>query len=95
MEQLDKNLNVKTEPKSTGRFDYVKYDDQATDVQIHFKGIVELLEQQIEKKIKSPRAKATALTNLEVVYMWIGKGIRDDQVARNSETKLQEGRTNS
>lgn len=33
--------------------------------------------------------KALTLTNLEIVYMWIGKAIRDDQIDRNGIARRQ------
>lgn len=77
------------------RFDYVKYDEQADEVQKTFKIRVSQLEECIDGILKSPRAKALALTKLEEVYMWVGKAIRDDQIARNGSAPLQEQRTNS
>lgn len=77
------------------RFDYVKYDGQATKLQAFFKEGFAEVENHIELSLKSPRAKALALTKLEECYMWIGKGIRDDQIARNENTELQEERSNS
>ena len=91
----DKNGVVYKECAGAGRFDYVKYDDQANETQSLFKEAVTQIAADIEVNIKSPRAKALALTNLEQVYMWIGKGIRDDQVARNGGADLEEGRCNS
>ena len=38
------------------------------------------------------RAKSLALTALEECYMWIGKAIRDIQLARNRCAPLQEER---
>lgn len=77
------------------RFDYVKYDAEAITHQDGFKGVCSDLEREIEAYVKCPRSKALALTKLEEVYMWIGKGIRNDQIARNGSAELQEGRTNS
>ena len=74
------------------RFDYVKYDDEAQEDQMAMKVLTEGLEEAINSVIKSPRAKALALTKLEEVYMWIGKGIRDDQIVRNGTAPLQESR---
>lgn len=79
---------------ATGRFDYVAYDDKATQTQASAKSLATTFENFIEQNIKSPRAKALALTNLEEVYMWIGKAIRDDQITRNGAAPLQEGRGN-
>lgn len=76
------------------RFDYVAYDAQATADQANMKVQVTNLEHEIEMTIKCPRSKALVLTKLEEVYMWIGKGIRNDQIARNGSAPLQEGRNN-
>lgn len=76
------------------RFDYVKYDETAQKIQENFKTLVSNLEANIEANIKCPRSKASAITNLELVYMWIGKGIRNDQIARNGSAELQEQRGN-
>lgn len=72
------------------RFDYVRYDEFATDQQISSKLRMDDMEAFIETRLKSPRAKAIALTKLEECYMWIGKAIRDDQIARNGSAPLQE-----
>jgi len=65
-----------------GRFDYVKYDTLASCAQDGFKAMVSELETHIEASINCPRSKALALTKLEETYMWIGKGIRNDQINR-------------
>jgi hypothetical protein len=83
-----------TKPEGTGRFDYVKYDDKAMLIQDEMKQRVYHFEQAIDAQLKSPRAKALALTKLEECYMWIGKAIRDDQIARNGSAPLQEERKN-
>lgn len=75
------------------RFDYVKYDEMAIEFQEKVKQHVTLLENMIGQ-MESPRAKAIAITKLEEVYMWMGKAIRDDQIARNGSAPLQEERKN-
>lgn len=76
-----------------GRFDYVAYDEQAQAFQTAFKSLFSEVEQRIE--LLSPgRAKALALTAIEEAYMWVGKAIRDEQIARNGSAPLQEGRKN-
>ena len=82
-------------PKSSGRFDYVKYDEKATKQQAQFKKVFESLENAIEQELGHGRAKALCLTALEETYMWIGKQIRDDQIFRNETTELLEERNNS
>lgn len=84
---------------SVSRFDYVRYDDLAAATQAAFKAKVTELEALIEASFPPGppataaygRAKALALTKLEEVYMWLGKAIRDDQVAKR-KAELQEGR---
>lgn len=73
------------------RFDYVKYDEFAQRGQDKAKILCTALEESIEN-LPNGRAKALALTKLEEVYMWLGKAIRDDQIARNGSASLQEER---
>ena len=77
------------------RFDYVKYDEQAKKIQADFKECFAQLSSAVEKVLSSPRAKALVLTKLEEAYMWLGKGIRDDQLGRNPETLPEEERNDS
>jgi hypothetical protein len=76
------------------RFDYIQYDDIATEKQAFFKKAVIDLENLIELGIISD-SKQKAIQKLEECYMWIGKGIRDDQIVRNINYQLQEKRNNS
>ena len=62
------------------RFDYVKYDAQAQVDSEIFKQEFMRLEEQVQQRLKSPRAKALVLTKLEEGFMWVGKAIRDDQL---------------
>lgn len=73
------------------RFDYVKYDPVAQVNQNFAKTQFTLIEGFINR-LNSPRASALAMTKLEECYMWIGKAIRDDQVARDGTYSLQEER---
>lgn len=72
------------------RFDYIKYDDISLSLQTQCKIAVEDLEGHIEGAVKCPRSKALALTKLEEVYAWIGKGIRNDQIERFNEYNTNE-----
>lgn len=76
------------------RFDYVKYDSLAISYQDEFKKQISRIEELTNNVLVSPRAKALVLTKLEEAYMWIGKGIRDDQIKRNGSAELQEERKN-
>ena len=77
-----------------GRFDYIAYDDEAKKSQAQFKEIFIEVDKYINC-LEDGRAKSLAVTKLEEAYMWVGKAIRDEQVVRNKETKLQEERGNS
>lgn len=76
------------------RFNYVKYDEQAQSDQDVLKAMVENLADNIIVRLRPGRASSLAITKLEEVYMWIGKGIRDDQIARNGDAPLMEERKN-
>lgn len=88
----DKDGAAQAPPRLPSRFDYVKYDERATEVQNAFKGQCSKMEAIIEKELEPGRAVSTALTKLEEFYMWVGKAIRDDQIARNGSAELQEER---
>ncbi|MGZ3742738.1 MAG: Acb2/Tad1 domain-containing protein [Pseudobdellovibrionaceae bacterium] len=77
------------------RFDYVKYDQKATEDQVNFKSSFEELEGLVNSSLKPGRASALVLTKLEEAYMWVGKAIRDEQIVRNGSAELQESRVNS
>jgi hypothetical protein len=64
------------------RFEYIKYDDIAMAAQPGIKAAFQHTETMISQLADS-RAKSLALTALEESYMWVGKAIRDDQIARN------------
>lgn len=77
------------------RFDYIAYDDEAKELQAEFKSLFQKVESQTEA-FPDGRSKALALTALEESYMWIGKAIRDGQIARRiGSVKLEECRSNS
>ena len=70
----------------SGRFDYVKYDAIAIEKQEGFKQMFGMLEKAADDMLPNGRARALFLTALEEAYMWTGKAIRDEQIARNSQT---------
>jgi hypothetical protein len=74
------------------RFDYVKYDSEAEEIQRIFKESMINLESDMNQLLVSIRPKYLALAKLEEVYMWIGKAIRDDQLARSGTAELLEER---
>lgn len=75
-----------------GRFDYVKYDDVAAENQRAFKAMFEELEKHVIATL-SGRPQSLALTKLEEAYMWVGKAIRDEQVARGGDAADQPHRS--
>ena len=86
------------------RFDYVKYDEGAVEQQESAKVLCQKLETMInsigyslgpDEHKKVIAEKILAIRKLEETYMWIGKAIRDDLIARNGSAELQEERTNS
>lgn len=101
LEKLNMSWSVPNSPteekkmvkQSSGRFDYVKYDEQAIKQQAIFKDRFEELE-RFASELKDGRAKSLFLTHLEEAYMWTGKAIRDEQIARSGGAELQEGRNN-
>ena len=79
---------VRPSVPTPGRFDYVKYDDKAAIAQAEFKGEMLKIEAMIGGLGQS-RAASLALTALEETYMWIGKAIRDGQIARQGDATDQ------
>ena len=78
------------------RFDYIKYDDESIAIQQHAKIQASFLADTInELGGERNRSSWLALERLEECYMWIGKAIRDKQIARNGDAELNETRNNS
>lgn len=75
------------------RYDYVKYDEAAIKLQEKFKAKFMELDEMLGA-LDDGRATSLVHTHLEIAYMWIGKAIRDEQVARGSAS-LQEERVDS
>jgi hypothetical protein len=76
------------------RFDYVKYDEQSTNMQIAFNKKFGDLAETLEA-LPDSREKSLVLTKLEEAYMWIGKAIRDEQIARIGYAPSEETRSDS
>jgi len=71
------------------RFDYVKYDDSSQAVQDAFKKRFMELEDMVNHRLRAGRYTAMVHTKLEEAYMFVGKAIRDDQMARNGASQLE------
>jgi hypothetical protein len=67
------------------RFSYVKYDDVSVTKQENLKKFFEMTEELIQASLPEGRAKSLVMTHLEEAYMWTGKAIRDEQIARGSQ----------
>lgn len=76
------------------RFDYVKYDEQATNDQAYIKARFEQLESTVSNILHLGRAHSLMMARLEEAYMWCGKAIRDEQIVRNGAADTQEDRSN-
>lgn len=76
------------------RFDYVKYDYQSQKLQDQLKNNMQTILRMMYV-LPEGRARSLAFTALEEAYMWMGKAIRDDQIARNGKAELQEERCDS
>lgn len=63
------------------RFDYVRYDTLSAEKQSAFKTAFAELAEDVERLLPNGRAKACVFTKLEEAYMWVGKAIRDEQLA--------------
>jgi hypothetical protein len=77
--------------RANGRFDYVAYDQVAAEKQAEAKELFRKMEHFAETRLNNGRAKSLVFTKLEEAYMWVGKAIRDEQVAERSAV-LQEQR---
>ncbi len=74
------------------RFSYVKYDETAMAEQNKLREVFEELEKFVDM-LTHTRPRSLAYTALEEAYMWVGKAIRDDQIARTGKVDEQPERT--
>lgn len=64
------------------RFDYIRYDIDAQNVQNQLKEKFEDLEALVQSSLENGREKSLVMTKLEEAYMWVGKSIRNMQINR-------------
>lgn len=76
---------------SSNRFDYIAYDETAKDEQAKFKASFQALEEMVIG-LGSGRYQSIVMTELETAYAFVGKAIRDRQIARNATTEVNEAR---
>ena len=74
----------------SGRFSYIKYDEDATRLQARFKELFEKIEATMDERLDEGRSTSLAYTKLEEAYMWIGKAIRDQQRLERSAVEQPE-----
>ena len=77
------------------RFDYVSYDKRSVDEQTAIKSNCQELEHCVNNILPDSRWKDLFMDHLEIAYMAVGKGIRDEQIKRDESTQLEEGRGES
>lgn len=65
----------------SGRFDYVRYDDESVKKSEELKADFVALTAKLEK-LAPGRYSSLAITAIEESFMWVGKAIRDEQVSR-------------
>ncbi len=64
------------------RFDYVKLDDDSTQLLSDLRNLCVDLEALLMSGTTHSREYALAMTNLEQAFMWMGKAVRNDYLAR-------------
>lgn len=74
-------------------FNYVKYDAESQKKQENFKQAFEQIEELALRTLPDGRARMLLLRYLEIGYMWTGKAIRDEQIARDSQPEHVPERT--
>ncbi len=74
------------------RFSYVKYDDVSVALQNRFRDLFESIE-HLTTLLPNTRHSALVFTKLEEAYMWVGKAVRDAQIARTGTIDEQPERT--
>lgn len=65
------------------RFDHVKYDDISNSKIELLKHEFEVIDSMLTTLLPG-RAKEIAFDRLEEAYMWVGKALRDEQLARTN-----------
>ncbi len=75
------------------RFSYVKYDDKSVRRQEALKVMFEDIDKFVEHELPASRERSLVLTALEEAYMWTGKAIRDEQIARGAQPEHVPERT--
>ena len=75
-------------------FSYVAYDEHSTKAQEEFKAKFQELELLGNNLLMPGRAASLFKTKLEEAYMWTGKAIRDQQIAKLN-SQHEPSRTNA
>jgi hypothetical protein len=65
------------------------------ELQEEFKSLFEQIETYADLNLADSRAKSLLMTSLEEAYMWTGKAIRDEQIARGGDATHLPERTQS
>lgn len=66
----------------SGTFDYIEWNALSQKNFDDIRDATEVLEELILHRLTSSREKSLAMTNLEQTFMWVGKAVRNDQLAK-------------
>lgn len=64
------------------RFNYIAFDLVSNQKQEGFKRMFEMIEAFAAEHLPESRERSLLVTGLEQAYMWTGKAIRNEQLAR-------------
>jgi hypothetical protein len=73
------------------RFDYVHFDEEAQHKQNTLKSLYFELERALGNLLPAGRATSLAITHLEESFMWVGKSLRDEQIAVTTYQPVKDG----
>ncbi|HYX39946.1 MAG TPA: hypothetical protein VE954_43170 [Oligoflexus sp.] len=67
------------------RFDFIAWDGLSEHASRQIKSYAKMLEACIDHHLEPSRERSLAMTALEECFMWVGKGIRHDQLERQKK----------
>jgi hypothetical protein len=88
----DVPIETFSDPEIDKRLAYVRYDERSVAVQEHFRVLHSAILVGLRTLLPPSAANTLAARQVEVAYMWIGKAIRDAQIARGGDATHQPAR---